>query len=123
MTEKDGMYVLVGQPKATNVVTCVKEMKFAILLVDKILKVYLLPNTRAATEVFHFTCITFYSKPLNVSNLKLCTQIRSTVILSILYRSRSTFWKSNFPKITRQNFKVNTFSNRVNISLSQYTFT
>ena len=48
--------------------------------------------------------------------------INLTVILSILYSSRFTFWKSNFAKTTRQNFIVNKFLNRVNISLSEYTF-
>ena len=45
------------------------------------------------------------------------------VQLPLPYRSRSTFWKSNFSKITRQNFIVNIFSNRVNMSHSEYTFT
>ena len=30
-------------------------------------------------------------------------------------------WKSNFSKTNRQNFKVNVYSNRVNIALAEYT--
>ena len=36
---------------------------------------------------------------------------------------KSTFWKSNYSKFTRQNFIVSIFSNRVNIALSEYIFT
>ena len=46
-----------------------------------------------------------------------------TVILSFLYRSRSTFWKSNFSKSIRQNFKVNVYSVREIYTLLENVFT
>ena len=37
---------------------------------------------------------------------------KDTLLVSFLYRSRSNFWKSNFSKTIRQNFKVNAYSER-----------
>ncbi len=51
MTEKDGIYALVGRPKPSSLANTAKEMKYAILLVNGTIKVYILQNTRAATEV------------------------------------------------------------------------
>ena len=52
MTERDGIYALVGRPKPSGLANTVKEMKYAILLVNGTIKVYILQNTRAATEVY-----------------------------------------------------------------------
>jgi len=49
MTESDGMYVLVGRPKASNVV-CVKEMRYSIFVCDGVLKLIISANTQAAVE-------------------------------------------------------------------------
>ena len=51
------------------------------------------------------------------------TKFIYTVILSFLYRSRSTFWKSNFSKTIRQNFKVNVYSEREIFTLLENVFT
>ena len=49
--------------------------------------------------------------------------VNYTVILSFLYSSLSTFWKSNFLKTTRQNFKVNVYSERELFTLLENVYT
>ena len=53
MTEIDGMYVLVGRPKLSNNLSATKEMKYAIILVNGAVKIYLTQNTRANTEMLN----------------------------------------------------------------------
>lgn len=55
MTEKDGMYALVGRPNTTGSSgqPCIKEMKYAILLVDGEIKIYLIQNTKSANEILN----------------------------------------------------------------------
>lgn len=54
MTEKDGMYALVGKPKLDgNMCPNVKQMKYAILLIDGEIKVYLIQNTKASNEILN----------------------------------------------------------------------
>ena len=57
MMERDGMYLLVGQPKSVSrkddplaLTPAIKQMRFAILLVNDAIKIFLAQNTRAATE-------------------------------------------------------------------------
>ena len=53
LTERTGIYALVGQPKHNNLSNSIKEMKYAILLVNGTVKVYFLTNNRAAIEIFN----------------------------------------------------------------------
>jgi len=55
IAEKFGIYALVGRPKSTeSVVLPSKEMKYAILLVNgTTVRVYLISNTKASTEIFN----------------------------------------------------------------------
>ncbi len=55
MAQNDGMYVLVGQPKNTTCMDCVKEMKYSIVLVNDVLKLYLISSTKASTELLNET--------------------------------------------------------------------
>jgi len=49
MTERDGVYVLAGRPRAPGSV-CVKEMRYAIGIRDGVLKVLISANNQAAVE-------------------------------------------------------------------------
>ena len=54
MTERDGMYALVGRPKpstSTHTTNCIKEMKYAILITDGKLKILICSSTQASTEL------------------------------------------------------------------------
>lgn len=56
MTERDGMYALVGSPKCLNnnhVVAAVKEMKYAILLLNGSIKIYIIQNTTGSNELLN----------------------------------------------------------------------
>jgi hypothetical protein len=56
MTEKDGMYALVGRPKSlsnSNTMNCVKEMKYTILFVNDSIKLFIFPNTRGSVEIIN----------------------------------------------------------------------
>jgi hypothetical protein len=52
MTERDGIYVLVGRPSLNSANTS-KEMKYAIILVNGAVKVFIAQNTRANTEILN----------------------------------------------------------------------
>ena len=53
MTEKDGVYALVGRPKISEQTNPIKEMKYAILLVNSTIKVYIMSSTKASIEIFN----------------------------------------------------------------------
>lgn len=54
LTEHEGMFALVGRPKNNgNLCPSVKQMKYAILLIDAEIRVYLIQNTKAAGEIFN----------------------------------------------------------------------
>ena len=55
MSDRDGMYALVGRPSARHHqhAHTLKEMKYAIVLADGALKVFLAQNTRAHTEALN----------------------------------------------------------------------
>jgi len=53
MTEKDGMYALVGRPKFSNNPSATKEMKYAIILVNGAVKIYITQNTIANAEMLN----------------------------------------------------------------------
>ncbi len=52
LAEKDGTYVLVGRPKLNSLNTS-KEMKYAIILLNGAIKVFITQNTRANTEILN----------------------------------------------------------------------
>ena len=52
LAEKDGMYVLVGRPKLNSSNTS-KQMKYAIILLNGAIKVFITQNTRANTEILN----------------------------------------------------------------------
>ncbi|RNA37904.1 netrin receptor UNC5C-like [Brachionus plicatilis] len=54
MAENDGFFALVGRPKTNgNLCPSVKQMKYAILLIDGEIRVYLIQNTKAAGEILN----------------------------------------------------------------------
>lgn len=53
MTEKDGIYALVGRPKMSDSVNAIKQMRYAILLVNGTIKVYIMSSTKASIEIFN----------------------------------------------------------------------
>lgn len=57
MTQRDGMYVLVGRPATSSSMIknclCLKEMKYAIVLVEGAIKVLITQNTRANSEILN----------------------------------------------------------------------
>ena len=61
---------------------------------------------------------------LEVLNLKFVNSDSDALVpIPLPDRCRSTFWKSNFSKTIRQNFKVNVYSERAIFTLLENVFT